>query len=130
MKTLIFSIALLFGLSAQADMIKPVTLNMLCEDADGEYKINILSDANGSTVTINDEQPVADAQLIAGTEGSAPYIQTVNNAAGYNIFISGTDLNNAFADDLTNNEATLNAYVNLFNISKEFKATCKGLLAF
>lgn len=115
---------------AHADMIKMANLDVFCTEDGVAYPkvLRVVSSSAGSEVTI-DINTFKDGQLTGGTEGGDPYLQTVNNAGGYNITISGGDFQKAFEGTAVKS-GRAKAFVDYFNQRKKFHATCVGSYEF
>lgn len=129
MKKTILSICLLFATgAANADMVKPAFLGLVCVVEAEHTKIVISSDSSGS-ILIVDDKLVAEKEfeLTAGTEGGSPYLQFVDG--GYNVTISGGDFEKAFYDSsLRFLNGSTNA--NVWHGGKTKSAKCRGIIAF
>ena len=119
--------AVFVGISAHADMIKPATLNLVCTSPRDARVFKIISNQQGSLVTVNGAQILRSGQLTGGTEGGAPYLQAVGG--GYNITISGGDFEKAFyaSSAIAHGKATASISD---PANRSLKAICNGLYSF
>lgn len=132
MKNVLASLVVLMASSsALADFGAPATLDILCSPAAGAVgpQVRIISSSEGSSVSYERKMFTGD-QLTAGTEGGAPYLQSVNNEGGYNITVEGGDLEKAFNDNVVIEDGEASAVIDFFNTGKSYIATCKGSFSF
>jgi hypothetical protein len=113
---------------ANADMMRPAFLGLVCSSTESTKIVKIVSESKGSSLVIDDIVIDESAnQLIAGTEGGDPYLQYVQG--GYNVTISGGDFQTAFYDP---SQKYLNGETNasVWYQGKTYNASCKGVIAF
>jgi hypothetical protein len=75
--------------------------------------------AGALSKTIDNKEP-----LKVGSEGSV-YIQQVSNDLGYNLFLSGKDLEDLLEGD-DSKEYQLTGQIELFKSKADYKLTCRG----
>ena len=141
--------SLLFALTlcsnqSHADSMELATLQLKCVETNSAkpQTIYIASNKNGGAVMVKDRLFLS-AQMIAGTEGGGPYLQTLaggpnatgfsggkfdNTFRGYNITISGGDFDKAFFAKSSIENAKTSASVQLEE--RTFQATCTGYCSF
>lgn len=140
MKQTILLIASLLTISAQADFMKPVAaMKVSCSQDVGIMAVmpetaSVDSEDTSVILDINGTKKEVEGNVIAGTEGGAPYIQIVENGF-INIIISGKKLTDAFFGKNTNRpyrEGGLTATVwNLLEgDQRPTKMKCRGDIAF
>ena len=139
MKSFLFASALIASLSVsvQADMMKKALIDLSCVETGVSIPprtFSVTSDEESYTIHFDDNTYPVDSPLIAGTEGSDPYLQIyVVDSSRYNISISGEDFSRAFYDSVAV-EGTAMAYVSKSNFGRvqaqRFSAQCEGRMEF
>jgi hypothetical protein len=120
---------ILGSVAAYADLIKPATLDVTCTSSSVSDRrlIRIVSNDQGSTVTLNGKIIMQQGQLTAGTEGGPAYLQAVGG--GYNITISGGDFDKAFNASSTIRQGKAPATI-WDSTNRTVRGVCKGLYSF
>lgn len=123
------------SLNATADIVTKATIDITCAEtnADKPRIFRIISNPEGSEILFAGQIYKSDKQLGAGTEGTKPSLQAMDDNGGFNIFVTGGDLEKGVykrdGAQIKNGEAF--AEISLFdtkNFKKyaEFKAYCTG----
>jgi len=124
----ILVLSTLIASSAYADRMQPALLGLVCVSDDSAKVIKIASDSSGSALTVDgniiDESLL---QITVSTEGGPPYFQYVKG--GYNITISGGDLETAFYDPSMKYLGGL-TNASVWYDGATYSAICKGVIAF